>query len=125
MTDYSHRNEHHFYHTARRPSGISAAEIAALTSLSADTRNTYELEHQLELTFGDGPEAYANYRAVVDRIRANPYTTSQYNDRLEQEIARRTNKHEDAAFTAFLLLADEPSEETADWHEPTYRELQY
>jgi hypothetical protein len=122
MTDYSHRNEHHFYHTSRRPSGISAAQIAALTSLNADTRNTYELEHELELTFGDGPDAYEKYRAVVDRIRETPYTTSQYNDRLEQEIKRREN----TAFSAFLLLADEnQGEDTADWHEPTYRDEQY
>jgi hypothetical protein len=121
MTDLSHRNEHHFYHTARRPSGISAAEIAALASLTADTRNTYELEHQLELTFGDGPEAYANYRAVVDRIRANPYTTSQYNDRLEQEIARRS----DAAFTAFLMCGPAEAQDENDWQEPTYRDEQY
>jgi hypothetical protein len=124
MTDLSHRNEHHFYHTSRRPSGISAAQIAALSSLNADQRNTYELEHELELTFGDGPEAYANYRAVVDRIRENPYTTSQYNDRLEQEIARRS----DAAFTAFLMLDDETQVEEdlyADFTEPTYRDEQY
>jgi hypothetical protein len=123
MTDYSHRNEHHFYHTSRRPSGISAAQIAALTSLNADTRNTYELEHELELTFGDGPEAYEKYRAVVDRIRETPYTTSQYNDRLEQEIAKRS----DAAFTAFLLLADETQVEEdlyADFAEPNWRDVQ-
>jgi hypothetical protein len=121
MTDYSHRNEHHFYHTSRRPSGISAAQIAALASLNADTRNTYELEHELELTFGDGPDAYEKYRAVVDRIRETPYTTSQYNDRLEQEIARRA----DAAFTAFLMCGPTEAPDENDWHEPTYRELQY
>jgi hypothetical protein len=123
MTDLSHRNEHHFYHTSRRPSGISAAQIAALASLNADTRNTYELEHELEMTFGDGPDAYEKYRAVVDRIRENHFSTSQYNDRLEQEIARREN----AAFTAFLMLADEPAEEDlyADFAEPNWRDEQY
>jgi hypothetical protein len=124
MTDLSHRNEHHFYHTSRRPSGISAAQIAALASLNADTRNTYELEHELELTFGDGPEAYEKYRAVVDRIRATPYTTSQYNDRLEQEIDKRTNKRADAAFTAFLMCGPTEAQDENDWHEPTYREIQ-
>jgi hypothetical protein len=122
MTDLSHRNEHHFYHTSRRPSGISAAQIAALSSLNADTRNTYELEHELELTFGDGPEAYEKYRAVVDRIRENPYATRQYNDRLEQEIAKRS----DAAFSAFLLLANAPQvEDENDWQEPNWRDEQY
>jgi hypothetical protein len=125
MSDLSHRNEHHFYHTSRRPSGISAAQIAALTSLNADTRNTYELEHELELTFGDGPEAYANYRAVVDRIRENHFSTSQYNDRLEQEIAKRSEKRSDAAFTAFLMCGPAEAQDENDWTEPTYRELQY
>jgi hypothetical protein len=71
---------------------------------------------------GDGPEAYEKYRAVVDRIRETPYTTSQYNDRLEQEIAKRS----DAAFSAFLLLADVPQvEDENDWQEPNWRDEQY
>ena len=65
------------------PAKLAFDEIVRNQPADVDTRNTYELEHQLELAIGD----YEAYRLIVDPIREMHYAGRQYRDRLEQEIA--------------------------------------